>query len=151
MDGIIDQIPSEKGTYILFLHLDTDTSIRVGKLGTFDFSAEWYAYIGSAFGRGGLRGRLKHHLRPVNKPHWHIDYLRQYAPVRETWTIVSEIVYEHRLAELLLDIPQATIPVVGFGASDCRCDTHLLKFLTMIHCDVLDTSIADDIERISVT
>lgn len=118
--------PPAKGTYILILHLDEPAHLQIGCLGTFDFAAGWYAYVGSAFGPGGLRGRLKHHLAPVTKPHWHIDYLRAAAPVREVWYCASEIRYEHQWADMLLARPDTTIPVPRFGASDCKCASHLV-------------------------
>jgi Uri superfamily endonuclease len=118
--------PKDKGTYILLLQMQEPSTIVIGKKGTFDFNAGWYAYVGSAFGSGGLAGRLKHHLAPVKKPHWHLDYLRAHAIVREVWYVASEIVYEHIWAEILTNLPNASIPVPRFGASDCKCATHLV-------------------------
>ena len=107
MDGIESSLPASKGTYILILYLALPCRLTIGKLGTFDFPDGWYAYVGSAFGSGGLRGRLKHHLAPVTNPHWHIDYLRAAAPVREVWYFASETVYEHNWATALLSLPEA--------------------------------------------
>ena len=45
----------ETGTYVLLLQLPTDEELTIGKLGTFDFPAGWYTYVGSAFGSGGSR------------------------------------------------------------------------------------------------
>jgi len=42
-------------------------------------------FVGSAFGPGGLRSRIKHHTQPVRSAHWHIDYLRQAANVIDIW------------------------------------------------------------------
>ena len=95
-----------KGTYILILYLALPCSLTIGKLGTFDFPGGWYAYVGSAFGSGGLRGRLKHHLAPVTNPHWHIDYLRAAAPVREVWYFAGETPYEHKWATALSLCPK---------------------------------------------
>ncbi|MEO8612981.1 MAG: DUF123 domain-containing protein [Chloroflexota bacterium] len=86
------------------------------------------AYVGSAFGAGGLQGRLKHHLSPVKKPHWHIDYLRQKAGVEEVWCITSDTAHEHEWAAILCTLPDAAIAVPRFGASDCQCKTHLSYF-----------------------
>lgn len=120
--------PPEKGTYILILKLDAPAHLAIGRRGTFDFAAGWYAYVGSAFGPGGLRGRLKHHLSPLTKPHWHIDYLRAAATVREVWYIADSTRHEHTWANTLLTFPGATIPVPRFGASDCTCPAHLVGF-----------------------
>lgn len=122
------QFPTEKGTYILLLELEPAAKLRIGKLGEFDFPAGWYAYVGSAFGGGGLRGRLKHHCSPVKKPHWHIDYLRQAATVREVWYSASDIRQEHEWANLLISQPGASVPAPRFGASDCSCAAHLIHF-----------------------
>jgi Uri superfamily endonuclease len=120
--------PADKGTYILILRLDAPARLTIGKLGEFDFAAGWYAYVGSAFGAGGLRGRLKHHLSPVPKPHWHIVYLRQAAQVEQVWYIASDTVYEHEWAAALRKMPEAALPAARFGASDCTCETHLIHF-----------------------
>lgn len=122
------EFPAHKGTYILVLRLGRFTRLRIGKLGVFDFPAGYYAYVGSAFGSGGLRGRLKHHLAPAKKPHWHIDYLRQGAVVLEVWYIASETRHEHRWSDVLCSMTGAVVPVPRFGASDCRCAAHLARF-----------------------
>ncbi len=59
--------------------------ITVGKFGELVFPAGDYMYLGSAMGPGGLFARLSHHLRVASKPHWHIDWLRQYAALPEIW------------------------------------------------------------------
>lgn len=117
-----------RGTYILLLAMATPTRLIIGRLGVFDFPAGWYAYVGSAFGPGGLSGRLRHHCSPVRKPHWHIDYLRQAAAVHEIWHSASAARCEHEWAGLLRLMPGAAVPAARFGASDCRCESHLLHF-----------------------
>ncbi len=77
--GVADTLP---GTYSLLLYLPRTRLIRVGKLGEFGFANGHYCYVGSAFGPGGLRARLRHHARPAARPHWHIDYLRRYMTLR---------------------------------------------------------------------
>jgi Uri superfamily endonuclease len=116
------------GQYVLLLLLPEDTTLTIGRLGTFDFPAGWYAYVGSAFGAGGLTGRLKHHLQPVERPHWHIDYFRQAAQLAEIWLSPDEEKHEQEWVELMLAIPGATVLVDGFGASDSSMDSHLIYF-----------------------
>jgi Uri superfamily endonuclease len=123
VDGV--DFPSNKGTYILILRLSKPAHLTIGKLGVFDFPAGYYAYVGSAFGSGGLQGRLKHHLAPAKKPHWHIDYLRQAGTVCEVWYIASGTHHEHQWADALHSLPDASIPAPRFGASDCKCEAHL--------------------------
>lgn len=121
-------LPAQPGTYILILRLDQPQRLRIGALGTFDFPAAQYAYVGSAFGPGGLRGRLSHHLAAAMRPHWHIDSLRTVAPIERIAWVASDQRLEHAWARLLLDAPGAFVPVFRFGASDCRCPAHLIGF-----------------------
>ena len=118
---------SGKGTYVLFMELQSDTRIRVGKLGAAHFAPGCYAYVGRAFGPGGLAARLAHHLgRPVS-PHWHVDYLRRRAAVREIWHARTRPAAEHRWARALSHIRGAEMPIRGFGSSDCGCPSHLVR------------------------
>ncbi len=122
-------LPTAKGTYILLMQLSTAQSLMIGRLGMFDLAAGWYAYVGSAFGSGGLAGRLKHHFKPAPRPHWHIDYLRQVAPLVEVCCAASDTRLECTWAAALKHMPGAEIPIPRFGASDCRCEAHLFRFV----------------------
>jgi Uri superfamily endonuclease len=108
--------------------LETNETIQIGRLGTFHFPAGWYTYIGSAFGAGGLLGRIKHHLRVPEQPHWHIDYLRQHAQVVEIWLSPDTERREEDWVDMMLEIPGAVNLVEGFGASDTNKETHLFYF-----------------------
>lgn len=121
-------LPKEKGTYILILQMDKAATLTIGKRGSFDLAVGWYTYVGSAFGPGGLNRRLKHHLSPVKKAHWHIDYLRTVAAVETVWYLADKTPYEHQWADVLQSLPDSSIPVPRFGASDCHCQTHLVYF-----------------------
>jgi len=68
-------LPEEKGTYILIARVLQMKRLSIGRLGKFDLVPGFYAYVGSAFGFGGLRARIGHHLESTAEPHWHIDYL----------------------------------------------------------------------------
>ena len=122
------QIDSSKGTYILWLYMPYPSLIEIGKLGTFSLLAGWYGYVGSAMGSGGLQGRLKHHFTPIRHPHWHIDYLRLAASSKQVWAIADVRPREHVWASILGRMPDATVPIRRFGASDCQCETHLFHF-----------------------
>ena len=117
-----------KGIYILILYLSHRQSIQIGRLGKFNFSDGYYAYVGSAFGPGGLAARLGHHLRRCRKPRWHIDYLRQHADISEIWVTAQHRKLEHTWATTLLQSDDTQIPVAGFGSSDCSCSSHLFYF-----------------------
>jgi Uri superfamily endonuclease len=119
------------GTYILFVLLDHQVALSIGRLGDFDFPAGYYSYVGSARGPGGLEARLARHLRAGKRPRWHIDYLLQVATATEIWQVSSSERLECRWAEALLHLPGATLPVPGFGSSDCGCHAHLLLFEAM--------------------
>ncbi|HEX2907697.1 MAG TPA: GIY-YIG nuclease family protein [Phototrophicaceae bacterium] len=114
-----------RGTYVLILHLNDDRQIQVGKLGLFAIAAGFYAYVGSAFGTGGLSGRLKHHLTPAAHPHWHVDYLRQVATLESIWYSAAAARHEHEWAAFLAAMPGMVVAVPRFGASDCSCSSHL--------------------------
>lgn len=116
-------IPGDKGSYALILRLSRSRRIRVGRLGVLDFSAGHYLYVGSAFGPGGLRARIAHHLRRATRPHWHIDYLRRVCTVEDVWYVEGKRM-ECVWAKRLQGSPGVSA-VPGFGCSDCRCYAHL--------------------------
>jgi Uri superfamily endonuclease len=122
-----DLAPSEPGSYVLVMHLAESQEITVGKLGTFDFAAGWYAYAGSALGPGGLAARLAYHRRRNKTFHWHIDHLLAHAKLVEIWWAVESKRRECMWASALRAIPGARVPVANFGASDCRCLSHLVN------------------------
>jgi len=121
--------PSCYGTYILFFQVNRGFATLVGALGWLDFAPGIYAYVGSAFGPGGLRARLLHHLSPVRSLHWHVDYLSQKADVEEIWYTCDPARREHEWAGICALMPGVTSPFSRFGSSDCRCRTHLFHFL----------------------
>ena len=118
-------LPSSPGSYLLILYLRKQTAVQVGRLGNFSFRRGWYFYAGSAFGPGGLQGRLSHHLRPLRQLHWHIDYLRSAAELR-AFCYQLGVNNEHRWAAALGTLDPTSFPVHKFGASDCLCQSHLL-------------------------
>lgn len=125
MNGSEIELPSETGTYLLLLNLDQEKEISVGRSGTFSFQPGYYLYLGSAFGPGGLRSRLGRHIRGGEKIFWHIDYLRIKSDLKEVWYQITPEPREHQVAAWLASRPGIRLPVPGFGASDCRCRSHL--------------------------
>ena len=116
----------DKGAYILLMTLEGERSIGVGRLGELLFPAGYYLYSGSAL--GGLRNRVRRHLRKDKKLRWHIDYLIQHAHVVEVWYTLTGHNIECRLCVTAACLPQAEVPVPGFGSSDCRCLSHLIYY-----------------------
>ncbi|MGO9402138.1 MAG: GIY-YIG nuclease family protein [Terriglobales bacterium] len=88
----------------------------------------YYVYLGSALGPGGLRVRIAHHQKLSTRPHWQIDYLRAHTRLHSVWLSYGGIRLEHGWARAILKVKDATIPVPGYGASDCSCPSHLYFF-----------------------
>ena len=109
-----------KGSYILLVELATGKDILVGKLGYVSFPEASYAYVGSAM--NGLRARVGRHMREEKKPHWHIDYFLKEAEIKEIMLCLGEERIECSLAQALAEEFQS---IPGFGASDCKCQSHL--------------------------
>jgi Uri superfamily endonuclease len=120
-------LPNTPGSYVLVLRLEAATTLHAGRLGVFTLAAGWYAYTGSALGPGGLRARVGRHLRADKKPHWHIDALTAAAAIPEVWAVESRERLECAWAAALAAHPEVSAPLPGFGASDCACNTHLLR------------------------
>lgn len=121
-------LPPVPGTYALMLWLSRPRSIDVGKLGAIYFSSGWYAYVGSAMGRGGVAARVNRHLRIKKKVHWHIDYLVPATLVTGVFWTSGRQVTEHIWASRLGQKPFSGQLVKGFGCSDCKCDAHLFYY-----------------------
>jgi len=124
----LNAVESSPGTYALILRSPTEGVIRIGRLGNMQIKPGWYVYVGSAFGPGGVRARLAHHIRPVQRPHWHIDYLKTLAVVEEVWFVYGQTSQEHAWSECFAGMRGASLPMAGFGSSDCHCESHLFYF-----------------------
>jgi sugar fermentation stimulation protein A len=119
------------GIYQLLVHLPEAATVRVGALGSISFAAGYYVYTGSA--RRCLPQRVARHRARVKALRWHIDYL----------TVLAEVVAvraepltpgrrdqecaAHRALAATTGVGE---PVRGFGASDCRCRSHLVHLGT---------------------
>jgi len=122
------------GTYTLIVESPA-TTVEVGALGECTFEPGWYAYVGSAFGPGGL-GRVDRHREVAtgerDTRHWHVDYLLGHPDTSIETTVTTEgEEIECAVAESL-----GGGRVSEFGASDCDCAAHL------IHGDDLDALVA---------
>jgi Uri superfamily endonuclease len=118
---------STRGTYALVYACPRSAAVSVGALGPVSLRRGSLVYVGSAFGSGGLAGRLRHHLRPPRRPRWHLDYVRPHLALRGAWFASGSRALEHRWAALFASLPGATVPRSGFGASDCACRSHLIQ------------------------
>ena len=104
-----------RGAYVLFLRLDADEAIEVGRLGRVRFEHGAYAYVGSAM--GGLDARIARHLRSEKKLHWHIDYLLERATVTQVMAFETAQRIECDLSQGFEGLEGSTMPV-----RRCRCD-----------------------------
>jgi Uri superfamily endonuclease len=120
-------IPSSPGTYLLVMRCLRPGRVRVGRTGILRLVPGCYVYVGSAFGPGGLRGRIRHHARRAKRPHWHVDYIRRYTQLESVWYVCG-VRCEHQWATELRAMPGAAPEMRGFGSSDCKCPTHLFRF-----------------------
>ena len=116
------------GTYTLVLESAEEKFLNIGKLGTLILKPGFYVYVGSAFGPGGLKARINHHIHYSDRPHWHLDYLRPAVSVWEIWYTYDQVRREHQWAEIHAQTRRAHTPLPGFGASDCRCPSHLFFY-----------------------
>jgi Uri superfamily endonuclease len=113
-------MPTAETTYQLLIDVPRPVRVTIGSLGTFAFRAGRYLYTGSA--KRHLDARIARHLRQEKTLRWHIDYLLAAPGVR-----VVEVRRSRRSECALNRAAGGSIPVAGFGASDCRagCGAHL--------------------------
>jgi len=123
-----------KGTYTLVILLEKEARIEVQKCGSFILQKGYYTYTGSALGCGGvsLRNRVVRHLKKRKAKHWHIDFLlvNKNAAVIAVVAAGSSVNRECQVNDAIKNVEGATVPIVGFGASDCEhnCGSHLMYF-----------------------
>lgn len=110
----------------MLIHLAAPVTLEIGRLGRMTPPAGWYVYIGSAL--GGLGARISRHARQEKRPHWHIDRLLAAGQLVSVVARLGAARIECQTAATVADLPGATAPVARFGASDCRCPTHLMHF-----------------------
>ena len=121
----LDSIPSAPGAYVLIVTLARARRLDLPRFKDPRLPAGRYAYCGSARGPGGLRARLARHLRRDKALRWHVDHLT--AAGRVTALVPVPQGAECALRAALHMAPGVTIPIPGFGSSDCRtCPSHLL-------------------------
>ncbi len=127
MDG--DSWPAVPGTYALVLEAAAPVTVQAGRLGSLQVAPGRYIYVGSALGPGGLRARLRRHLRRDKPQRWHIDALTAVLPVTRVYIAPGVERRECLWAGRIAGLPGVTVPWPGFGNSDCRagCPAHLFR------------------------
>ncbi len=121
-----EELTPAPGAYLLLLALSQALALPQPALKSACLQPGNYLYAGSALGPGGIRARVLRHARKGKRLHWHIDH------VSEAGTLMAALALpgmgECDVLGTLLALPGVTVPVPGFGASDCRaCPAHLLK------------------------
>jgi Uri superfamily endonuclease len=119
-----------KGTYTIVVRCKDTIHSTFGKLGRARLRKGSYLYTGSALGRGAvsLEGRIERHMRRQKRLRWHVDYLtsRPDCDVTGVVYVVSDGRLECKVNSSLskkLDISPVLLKI---GASDCKCNGHLL-------------------------
>ncbi len=131
--SILEALPT-RGNYTLVILLESPSRIAVPSHGRSSLKKGYYAYTGSAVGKGpvSLRQRVDRHLRRKKIKHWHIDHLLAYPRAKVTAVVAcaSTVNRECRINKVIQSIQGATMPVSGFGSSDCQqnCKSHLVYF-----------------------
>jgi len=108
-------------TYILWIRVDEDREITIGKLGNLIFKKGFYFYIGSA--RKWIEKRITRHISKDKRRFWHIDFLllSNNVKIKEVW--LSSVNKECEIAKYFSD--NISSCVKRFGSSDCSCQSHL--------------------------
>ena len=114
---------SQKGGYVLFIHLEKDETITVGSLGPVQFKSGLYAYVGRA--KRSLLWRVLRHIRKKKRIRWHIDYLlTKGSVIFVSLYDISEMSECEKALSIKEGLGGDFIP--GFGCSDCGCTSHLI-------------------------
>jgi Uri superfamily endonuclease len=121
------------GTYIVFYYLARPAKrLRIGALGTFDFPAGYFGYVGTAFGGGGVKKRTERHRTRISNDRWNIDYLKRRCKPVALWWTHDRAKVEFQWAEILGSMPGRSFPAPGFGAADNDgAEAHLVRFAKM--------------------
>ena len=122
------ELDRRPGTYVLLYRSRKSSRVQVGQLGPLLVRTGWYAYVGSAFGPGGLYARVSRHVRGAETLRWHVDYLRRVVTPKAAWFAPGPNRLEHLWARALERAPSSEIPIGHFGSSDCGCHSHLFFF-----------------------
>jgi len=119
----------DAGLYVLVLRMEKGKKIKAGKLPETYFHPGCYLYVGRA--KRGLKKRIIRHLKKDKKLFWHIDYFLLQAKIDEVWIKTESFAECRTVVQIKKVLGNSVFPQKNFGASDCRCPSHLL-FLTEV-------------------
>jgi Uri superfamily endonuclease len=138
------------GTYALVLSSEKRKAIQVGKLGTLHVQPGFYVYVGSAFGPGGVRARLAHHMSLAKHPHWHIDYLRMHTTLKEVWYRYNRKSQEHKWAICLAGMKGRRCQWPGLGRPIATVKRIFSTSPSILKVHVSDTSVSSPVNPASL-
>ncbi|NBC29521.1 MAG: DUF123 domain-containing protein [Spirochaetes bacterium] len=120
-------VDEDRGVYLLVVERRERLDRQIGAIGRIHFPAGYYVYIGSA--KRGLKARVERHKRRRKKIRWHIDYLTVDADRVRAFPIYTGNDLECSLAGRLhaIAVQSGGEAVPGFGSSDCKCESHLMR------------------------
>jgi len=145
------QIPNTPGSYVFIGELPGEAEIELGAFGRILLHAGIYFYCGSARGLGGLHARIARHIRNPKKKHWHFDYLRPYLILLRVWWCGYPI-GECDLCRLIIESKNVSLPVAGFGSSDCcnSCRSHLAFVSSRASLQTIETRLVEHVPDLSI-
>ncbi|MCW8951642.1 MAG: DUF123 domain-containing protein [Rhodospirillales bacterium] len=139
----IESLPDAGGAYALVIELLRPLTLALKGRPETRLDPGRYLYGGSARGPGGIRARVRRHARVGKTLRWHVDILTNTAGVQAVAALTggNECDVIGRVAKL----PGASIPVPGFGSSDCTdCAAHLIHLPDDADMDAFLTILAGD-------
>ncbi len=118
-------MPTDPGAYALLLRLAEPAAAPTRAFPSAVLAPGTYLYAGSAWGPGGIRARVLRHARREKAQHWHVDRLTQVADLMAVFAFPGG--HECEVIKRGRALPGTSVPIPGFGSSDCRsCAAHLL-------------------------
>lgn len=126
METTMQPISYDAGVYVLEMLVPEEVEIVIGRLGAVKVMPGYYYYVGSA--QKNLHSRIQRHLSSKKAIRWHIDYLLQVSQILQVYTWPGGKEMECKLGGYLRTFPAGLTPIPGFGASDCKCKSHLFYF-----------------------
>ncbi len=119
-------LPRAPGAYALVVRLTRRATVTLSGERRLGLPRGRYLYAGSAYGPGGIGARVARHLRAGKRSLWHIDQLTAAAHIEAVAAIPGGD--ECAIVSEALGLPDAEVPIPGFGSSDCRaCAAHLVR------------------------
>ena len=121
-----DGLPVGPGAYAIVVAVTRPFTPPIRTLAGRRLPAGRYLYGGAANGPGGIRARLRRHVRREKPVHWHVDWLTN------TFGAAAAVALpggdECGVLAGMRRFPGVATPIPGFGSSDCaRCPAHLVS------------------------